>query len=438
MSKKRNRDKNNSVETEKLDENLASADENANSVDESSQVQESPAEFESTELTQSDESKPTDDSADAEKTDTVEAESLEKPVIAVADKSTKSKQKRGFPFLGLLNLCLILGLIGVAFYYWQMQQKAETEKQNILSALQISLDKKADISQLQTQLQSRLKPLELGIKQSSQRLQQLDQQQAALLDSTKKLYDLYGRDENSWRLAEVEYLLRVAQHKLILENDFEGSALTLQAASDKIAVTADPGLLPVRVKINEEIATLKTRARPDLVGMTLLLSRLGQQIRVLKPGYQARIVESNTVVEEVASEEPVVEQAIDEKIVSFFSTLVRVRRNDGEIAPTTTEAITINIREIMEDNLKLTRWTVLERDDFQYRQLMKRNLELFEQYYDLDNAANNDFYSELQQLNKSEIKPQKPNINGSLELLRNIMTQRENAPAAVEEDGGDA
>jgi uncharacterized protein HemX len=105
---------------------------------------------------------------------------------------------------------------------------------------------------------------------------------------------------------------------------------------------------------------------------------------------------------------------------------VKIKRSTDE--PTNTEALIINIEGIMESNLKLTRWTVLERDDFQYRQLMLENIRLFKQYYDLDDAANNDFYDQLLQLQKSVIKPIKPAIDGSLQLLNNIISQRQNAP----------
>ncbi len=132
-------------------------------------------------------------------------------------------------------------------------------------------------------------PLKSVIGRSESRIDDLQQQQQALLESKTKLFDLYGRSKNEWQLSEVAYLLRIAQHKLAIENDFEGAALTLQAASNKIATTADPGLLPVRVLISEEIADLKTRTRPDLVGMTLFLSQLSQQTGTLKPGYQSGI-----------------------------------------------------------------------------------------------------------------------------------------------------
>jgi uroporphyrin-3 C-methyltransferase len=365
-------------------------------------------------------------------------ESPEKTVASQSDNTKQAdtpKVKRGFPFLGLLNLLLIIGLIAAAFYYWQMQQKSESDKQALLLELRTQIDKKADLAQVQA-VQAEFSPLKSGIGSSESRIDALQQQQQALHDSTKKLFDLYGRSESDWQLAEVVYLLRIAQHKLALENDFEGAALTLQAASNKIATTADPGLLPVRVLISEEIADLKTRARPDLVGMTLLLSQLSQQIQSLKPGYQPVIKVASTAP--ASAESVPADATIEEKVTSFFTSLVTVKHNTADPTTTATEALIVNIEEIMESNLKLTRWTVLERDDFQYRQLMLENIRLFKQYYDLDAAANNDFYAQLLQLQKSVIKPTKPTISGSLQLLKNIISQRQNAPVPTIESVNEA
>jgi uncharacterized protein HemX len=69
---------------------------------------------------------------------------------------------------------------------------------------------------------------------------------------------------------------------------------------------------------------------------------------------------------------------------------------------------------------------------------MEENVNLFKQYYDLDNAANYDFYSQLLELQKSQIKPEKPNISGSLEMLRHIISQRQLAPGGdLEQEAGD-
>jgi uroporphyrin-3 C-methyltransferase len=351
--------------------------------------------------------------------------------VAKPDREVKPvKVSRGFPYLGVFNLFLIIGIVTAAGYYWQTQQKTELQKNNAIAALQAQLGNKAEASQLQ----GLLSPLESEIGVSATQIGELQQQQQALQEATEKLYELYGRDESDWQLAEVEYLMRIAQHKLFLENDFEGAAITLQAASDKIAATGDPGLLSVRVQIGDEIADLKTRARPDLVGMTLLLSQLGKQLGSLRPGYQPSD-ETITEVVEPQAENPL-DQTIDEQVVSFFTSLVTIRQN--EFQPTTTEALIVDVEEILETNLKLTRWTVLERDEFQYSQLMKENVRLFKQYYNLENAANNDFYTQLLQLQKAEVKPQKPDISGSLEMLKRILSRRQQAPAEVQDqEAGD-
>ena len=62
--------------------------------------------------------------------------------------------KRGFPFLGLLNLLLIIGLMAAAFYYWQMQQDSEAQNQALLLQLQTRIDKKVDLTQIQAKVQA--------------------------------------------------------------------------------------------------------------------------------------------------------------------------------------------------------------------------------------------------------------------------------------------
>ncbi len=340
-----------------------------------------------------------------------------------------TKTGRGFPWFGLFNFLLILCLTGAAAYYWQLQQKTEAEKQSAFDQLKRQVSSKAESSQIQ----SNLRPLESGLAEITSRIEQLQKHQKDLQASSEKLYELFGRDENSWQLAEVEYLMRIAQHKLILENDFEGAAITLQAASDRIATTGDMGLLPVRVKISDEIAELKTRRRADLVGMTLKLSQLGQQVRRLKPGFQAQI---DTAADTDSLAVPSEDLSVEERVRTFLSSLVSVKRDTG-MAPTKTEALIINVDEKLEDNLKLTRWAVLERDAFQYQRLMKENIALFKQFYNLDDAANHDFYSQLQALQKAEIKPEKPDINGSLDMLRKIISKRDDAEQETSSEDAD-
>ena len=334
---------------------------------------------------------------------------------AEPDQPAPPKPRRSW--FGLFNFLLILLLACAAGYYWWQQQQVAQDRQATIGELRQQLESKAN----NARLDSSLSPLKGDIGSLGRKIDELGIGQQSLRESSEKLYELYGRDKNDWQLAEVEYLMRVAQHKLILQDDFEGAAITLQAASDRIALTGDPGLLPVRVMISEEIADLKTRKRADLVGMTLILAQLRRQVRVLEPGFALR-------VDEVASEPQEAETSQDwfDRFNVFINSLVKVRNEATE--PTEIEANFADVGETLEDNLKLARWAVLERDGRQYQRLIEQSLRLFREFYDLDNAANNDFMTQLQDLQKMELKPEKPDITGSLRELLRILSQREAEP----------
>ncbi len=356
---------------------------------------------------------------------------LDKPAQEPAESTTETEEpvqqsakpaKSGRIFALFLFLVFLSVVAAAAFYGWQFFLGYQQQIQAQIGDLQTQIQQRPTRAQLDSSVQ----PLARSVGQTDGRLSSIEQQQQDLLESTQNLYELYGRDENGWKLAEVEYLMSIAQHKLVLENDFEGAAKTLLAASDLIAELADPGLLPVRVEINEEVAQLKTRVRPDLVGMTLLLSRLGRQISTLKPGYQTKVV---TTIEQSTGQSETVdpERPISQKLEEFFTSLVTIKSAQPKVEQLT-QTLVIDVAEKLEENLKLTRWTVLERDAVQYQRLMDENVSLFQEYYDLEDAANADFFESLLKLQQSAIKPQLPDISGSLRLLKQLQEQRDNAP----------
>jgi len=381
---------------------------------------------------------PAESSPAESKTTASEPASGEDPTAPDVAAQPPPAPKRGRPWFALFNFLLIVALAGAAAYYWREQQKLAAVYQADIVELRQQLNRKATTDELQSSLQaglqSSLSPLQSELGDLERKLGELGLGQQSLRESSETLYELFGRDRNDWQLAEVEYLMRVAQHRLILQNDFEGAAVTLQAASDRIGLTGDPGLLPVRVLISEEIADLKTRKRPDLVGMTLMLAQLGRQVRALKPGFAVRVdqpLDASPAPSQLAADDWV------GRFNAFLNSLISIRKEST--SPSEIEANVMDVASALEDNLKLARWAVLERDARQYQLLLDRSLRLFREFYDLDDVANNDFMTQLQELQTMVINPEKPDITGSLREMQRILSQRENAPppAALEPATGD-
>jgi len=345
------------------------------------------------------------------------------PDVSVEESVDQPAIKKKRSYLPIFLFVIFIAIITAAgFQGWQLFMQNKQQTQSLINELQAQLALRPTRSQMDNSIGS----IRQSVQQTDSRLSNLEQGQQGLVNATEKLYELYGRDENGWKLAEVEYLMSVAQHKLVLENDFEGAAKTLNAASYRIADLADPGLLAVRVRINEEVAQLKTRSRPDLVGMTLLVSRLTRQISFLTPGYQA-VTEKQPDAEPEVVKKADPELPLDKKLMDFMTSLVTIKTSQPK-ARKAEQTIIVDVREKLEDNLKLTRWALLERDAFQYAQLMNQNVSQFKEYYDLENAANNDFFESLLKLQKSQIRPELPDISGSLRLLKELQRKRENEP----------
>lgn len=357
--------------------------------------------------------------------DTNQVEGNEKP-----DSGQQSGNRRSWILPLFLFLVMLVALTAGGYFGWKKFLQYRFEQQAAITELQAQLAARPT----RAEMDGSLRPLQQSVGKTDGQIAKLQQQQQSLLTSTEKLYELYGRDENGWKLAEVEYLMSIAQHKLILEQDFEGAAKTLDAASNRIAELADPGLLPVRVQINDEIAALKTRARPDLVGMTLLLSRLSRQILQLSPEYVARPGASAEAEAEIVSAPDDASLPLDQRLMNFMSSLVTIKRNSPQTDQNEVTQI-VDVRQKLEDNLKLARWSVLERDAFQFDRLITESIELFSKYYDLENAKNADFHASLLKLQRSSLKVEFPDISGSLRLLKEIQQKRANTPQ-VEADNG--
>lgn len=87
-----------------------------------------------------------------------------------------------------------------------------------------------------------------------------------------------GAVPRDWQLAEIRYLLRMANHRLLLERDAPGAAALLRAADQVLVSLGEFGLHEVRARVAEEILALESLPAVDAEGLFLQLEAIKRDL----------------------------------------------------------------------------------------------------------------------------------------------------------------
>jgi uroporphyrin-3 C-methyltransferase len=99
-----------------------------------------------------------------------------------------------------------------------------------------------------------------------------------------------GTSSQDWVYAEVEYLVRMANQRVLMEQDANSALQLLQSADEIIRETDGLTAHGLREALARDIAALKAVGSPDIQGVYLELSALVSQVPLLRrtlPTYQA-------------------------------------------------------------------------------------------------------------------------------------------------------
>lgn len=226
--------------------------------------------------------------------------------------------------------------------------------------------------------------------------------------------ELDAADE--WLRAQTEYFLVLANTELTLGRRIDTAVEALEAADDRILELADPGLVNVRASIAADIQALEAIERPDLSGLAIELSSLGDRaanlpLREARPG--------NFIATEESLED--MQPGFDRlwaRLKGAVLSVVRVERQDApEQLVLTDEERRVVRRQLMLE-LTLARSALLSQRPADFRSSLVA----------ADGILNRDFDHEAQSviaarelladLMRTDIAPELPRIAGSLLLFR--------------------
>jgi len=377
----------------------------------------------------------------------------EKPPSATAKPADagRMEEKKGSGaslWIGSVALLFaILAGLGVYHLYLQGQQQS-TALAKRLGELQSSIDaNQSSIAANQQQL-TRLSELDT-LKQEISAVrsdvdgaasvhQRIEAEQQALNTRMTEMASTLGRTTLAWRLAEVEYLLIVANTRLTLERDPRTALVALQTADQKLRAIGDPAFVPVRQSIANEITTLKAVAEPDITGMALTLASLSEAAESL-PVRDAQPARASgpALTSGQGDYQSMDWSAIPSAVWKDIRGLVVVRRMDKPIEPLQPPSEEWYLRENLQLKLEQARLSLLRHETTLFQHLLDEASHWLKAHFDEESAAVKGMLKSLQELKQADLQPDLPDISESLRILRKHMQSLGAEVEPAQREGGE-
>lgn len=342
-----------------------------------------------------------------------------------------------------LAVVLSLSAGGITYLLFQKLEQTRTEfdqkmenTRNNLS--QVSVKVSGDISGQLNNLTDKMNRLELDQRQFQG---QVTQQQKAtetlsqdlklsyqqMRQSIDVLFKQKGRERIGWVLAEVEYLLLIANHSLKLQDDVHTAIAALEGADSLLLDTGDPGTIEIRTRIRDEIQTLKVLQRPDVVGMAATLSSVIKGIPDLPIKYSQVHTKKkiDALIEKKASHDADDLKQASKEFLHELRSLVVFRKMDESPKPLMTPEQQFFLQQNLQLKLETARRSLLLSQQSLFSDSLKEAIAWLDEFFDMEIARVRQSREELNVLQGMAISSDLPDISSSIKILRSYQQKLE-------------
>lgn len=338
-----------------------------------------------------------------DKTSAEAGQATEKHKTAAKKKTSKGAAA---PFLAQLALISAVLIAAGLFYLWMEQQDHVQTTQRSLA-------------ELGSGLESNQKTQQQALAQQQHALQTLQEQHNNLAESFASLLKTSSHLRNDWLMTEAEYLIKLANHRLLLERDVNTAIVAMQSADQRLRDVADPGLLKIRKQIAEDINALRAVPQPDLSGMSFTLSALGSdvdQMPLATPDPAS--IEKRTQARE--------KQTIDDwrelpaAVWRDIKSLVIIRHHDDPVQPLLSPEQHFFLTQNLRLQLEQARLALLNGHDKVFKERLQQARDWIDSYFDKNDSLTQHVMQQLAELAARDIKPDLPDVSATYLALHDF------------------
>ncbi len=322
-------------------------------------------------------------------------------------KGSQADKPRGRFLSGLSFLMALTALIGGSYLYYlfvYLNPLAALEQR--IDGLESAGSSVAErIRQIQTEQPDALETFQAD---QERRLRDLE---SNLIDALNAVSSQAPPPPRVWKLAEAEYLLRIANHRLLMERDVTGALQLLQGADQILLEIDDFGFYEVRARLADEMLALGAVRDTDLQGIYLRLEAVKGEIVKLPlqvPEYLLTTGEDSQTTDEVG---------LLEGLRAQFASYMRFRRLEGGqkplLAPEEAVYLELNLRLMLER----AQLAALRRQQVVYEQSIATARDWIVEFLERDDEIAQRIAMELDALVEVELNLTLPDISASLAAL---------------------
>lgn len=345
----------------------------------------------------------------SEQKEKVEQRSPPKHTPKPAPKPQSSRSSGAF-----LAMVIALAAGAGSYYVWQQHLIAEQDRQTLRRSIEqlLVVVKEKDQGQL-----ARIEQL------ADHHHDNLEQRLGVLEQSLPEFGRQLSQQQRDWSLAEVDYLLRLADHSLQLSHDIPSAITALRQAREQLIRYGNGHYADVTHSIEQTIQTLSALAQNDTAP---LIARLGSLLTALDTlPYGAPSEHADIPQQPAAAGTPVAEGApLAERLQHWggmmwrdLKSLVTIRRNDDLNHPLMNPQQRYLLQEQLRLRLETARLAALAHNQPLYRASLQEATLWLSRYYDTTNNGVNGALATLAQLVEISVDPELPSLQGLRQQL---------------------
>lgn len=249
------------------------------------------------------------------------------------------------------------------------------------------------------------------------------QNQRVALES---LYQELARNRDEWVLAEVESILVTASQQLQLSGNVRAALIALEAADKRLQRADRPHLIPLRRLIDRDIQRLRALPVADVPALTFRLDAVVAAVDKL-PLASENLPSAALAAPQSESPRGGWWSRLGAEVWRDLRDLVRIRVADAPQAPLLAPEQAYFLRENLKLKLLSARLALLARDEATFRTDVRVAAGWLADHFDTRGKPGAAVAAALDQLARSELAIQLPDIADSLEAARSLRLARERA-----------